>query len=346
MSTKLFGVIIFSNEISGASIDSVRRAAAAAGLDADRIHEIKPRNTFIRAIRQLKALGVIEQGSANGLLLDKYKDDDKTIEFQFSRKFLESEGVSYDKDAVITFDKKSHVIECANPVIKEIAENLYGQIQKKFSGTDVQALVKRYIGLANAKRIPLRDGVYFISYQYNQLAGQIKKFYQELGFSYFILPVGDDSGQQTDVLKAVVNDIKRTIASMTQEITKLKSEDKLTTRIAKARLEELKAELKSYTELATALRANLKDLIAEAGDAGEVLHQIGIDGTDLFISSVLRSGKVSPLMYDLLSVTEPEVAARLPKPEPVKVDFVDDEQEEAAPTAQKLRKLARVDSGE
>ncbi len=310
MDNKHYGVVLFSNEITSHNIQDVRNAAKRAGIGEEKVHDIKPRNSFIRAIRELKKRKIIEERGADELLLHKFTDvGSDAIQFQFSRSFSEENGVTYDKAAVVSFNKESHEIRCDNPDVRALAVSLYSETMYKYSVQDINALVKRVIEDEGASRLLLRDAVYFIPVQFADTVLKLKNFFSYLNIPLFQLTVNEDSGQKGNILKAAVADIRKTVTSFELEVKKLKEDGDLTPRIARNRLTELKKELERYRGIALALRTDLATIIEDAQDAGSALYEVGVDDVDLLISAVQRGGVSSPLVCDLVNaLSVPEVA--------------------------------------
>ena len=304
--SEFYGTILFSTEVIPQSIQKVLQAATHAGISPDEVHAIKPRNAFIRAVRELKRRGYVSRQSGDDILLHRFKDDEVTIEFQFSRTFLQDNGVRYDKAAVVIFDKKSHELRCESYDVLEFARTLYKQVQELYRAGDLHALVKRLIEKAEAKRIPLRDGVYFIAAAHSPVADKIKKFFEYLGLGYFLLPVGANTGEHKNLVKATVADINNTVNGIRREIEALKADNKLTSRIAKQRLKELQRDLKAYKEVARSLGEDIKGILDAAGDAGRTL-MCTTDGLENLVSVIQKGSPTTSLLFDLVEAAEPDI---------------------------------------
>jgi len=301
----LFGVIIFSNEVRPQPLSRVVAAAAHAGINPDWVRGIRPKNAFIRAVRQLKKEGAITD-RADGILAHKYQDDQQVVRFQFSQTYLRGFGVEYDKAAVISFMKEEQSIVCDNEKVLEVAQRLYATVQHQYNCTDIQNLVKRVIEKNDAKRIPLRDGVYFLPVSKQHVAEQVKKFFEHLDCTFFVMPVNSASGEKTNLIKAAVDDMRASVLSMQAEVKELKTENKLTPAIAKARLALLHKELKQYREISAALQEDAETLFQAAGTAGKSLSQTQ-DGVEGLIASVQGGDGCTELVYDLVEAAEPEL---------------------------------------
>jgi hypothetical protein len=290
------GFAVIPEEISATHIAKVRSAAQSAGLDAESIRDIRPRNAFIRAMRDLQKAGIIEEGT-DGVLRDKFCDDDESVVFQFSRKYVESQGVTYQKEAVIRFIKNPGLIECSNPEYKALAEDLYVKAHGVYSVTDLNAYVARVIK-SECHRVPLKDGVYFISHQHGGLLEKLKKFYAELNFTLHVFSVGHGGTHPKDIFKAVLRDLQNQMQSTTDEIGTLKAGNDLTPKIAKNRLKELRKQLDQYKEIAGALRVDLDTMLVQAGDAGKALAQVAQPVDSLI--QLIQSGRIDTTLGELL----------------------------------------------
>lgn len=323
-----YGVVCFADGLAARSLSEVRLAAERADIDDKLIREIKPRNTFIRAIRQLQKDEIIERGE-HGTLCDKYADDD-TVSFQFSQRFVEGQGVHYDRFAVVTFNKESLVIACSNSDIKRIAEKLYNEIQNQYSSYDLNAVAKKITEKAGCRRILLRDGVYFVPMSHIHVAEKIKKFFEALNFSFIVLPVSSASGEKMSIIRAVVRDVVQSVKSIEDEVAALKAEGNLTPRIARRRLEDLEDALGQYTVLASDMQTDLKILLKDASEAANALYNVGVDSVEQMIAGVQqgRTYNTVPLVHDLLSAAaemESAVPIEPATPQPIPVDMVEAE---------------------
>ncbi len=294
------GFITFSEEIAERPVSRVRDAARVAGF-ADFVRDLSDRSCFIRATHRLLASGVIE-APPGGVLRDKITDDEREVAFQFSKRHLESNGVSYENAAVIRFDKKDGLIACEVQAVKELAVKLLDAVRGMFSVTDINSLVKR-VYASECKRVPIRDAVYFVPAQRQELVKRLGQFYSELGFSYVTLPVGQSDKQGGALLKAVLKDMREQIKQVETEIAGLKGGDKLTSRIAKNRIQDLKRELAQYREVAESLQVDMQDLLSQAGESAQALVQAAMP-VDSLIAAVQQGGKLNPLVLELLSADE------------------------------------------
>jgi hypothetical protein len=154
------------------------------------------------------------------------------------------------------------------------------------------------------------------------VADKIKKFFESLSFSFFILPVGSSSGEQGNLIKATVRDMVNLVNGIQDEIRKLKEKGELTEKIAKNRLRELQEQLRAYKDTARSLQTDSEKLFEQAEGAGIALLQVDSDSLDDMIGFIARGGRVAPLVADLMEVIEPAKFSGAKKSETVQVDMV------------------------
>jgi hypothetical protein len=296
------GFVVFTDSVSDKPIADVRAAARLADLPESKIHDHKSRNAFIRAIREMARGHSLKAGDA-GTLVDRVIDDENKTTFQFSKKYAESQGVRYDKDAVISLDKESGEITCANTDYKALAARLMDGKKKQYKISDINGFVARVVK-AECHKVPLRDAVYFLPMTRGDLVSKLKRFYARLGFVFHVLPVGHTAEQTGNILKAVVRDLRNNVDAVHKEVAKLQKDGALTKRIAKNRLKELRQQAKGFRELAQALKTDLGSLITDAGEATRLLVQVE-SPVDAFIASVARREvNADPVLLDLLVASE------------------------------------------
>lgn len=310
---KTLGYVCFSENITGKQLGEVRKAAQAAGI-GEQIKDVRDRNAFIRAIQKLKQRGAIESGSADGLLKHKLVDDDAEVTFQFSKYFIESQGATYDSAALIRFNKKKGEIVCANAQIKELAEQLFDDAHGEFRTSDLNAFITRVIRKHNTKKLPIRDGVWFVASTQRSLTEKIKDFFTRLGFSFLVLPVNQSTGESGSILKAIVTDFKNGMQTLSDEIAKLeKEEDGMTKKIAHNRLVELREQFEQYREIAVSLQVDMKTVFAQIGKASEILAQACMPVDQLIAEVQTGKRQLQPVISKLMVADElisPEFAEK------------------------------------
>lgn len=309
----LHGFVVIA-ELRPCAAKNVREAAEKAGIDTP-VRDIKARSSFIRATQALRKRGVITEGT-NGLLRDKTVDDDAHITFQFSKRFVEASGATYDSACVVSFSKETGAVTCENKQIKELTEKLIDELQGQCQSSDVNAFIRRVIAKADSARISVGLGSYFISRYHNDLVEQLTVFYKALGIAALVLPVNHATGQGESLVTHVVADLKQNMESLTHEVVKLKSDKTLTKRIANRRMKDLRSQLRQYRELALALQCSLGDILKQAGDSAAILVQVDTPIEEL-IAAAQTGKKIDACLIDLLLAEEtitPEQAEKYVAP--------------------------------
>jgi len=295
------GFVVFSEELQDRPAQAVRDAAAVAGFE-DFVRDLSDRSAFIRATHRLVKDGIVKV-EEDSVLRDKILDNENEVAFQFSQRHLETAGVDYTKSAVVRFDKKSGLVTCSDERIAEMAKKLCATLKGILTPTDINSLVRRVVE-KQCKRVALRDAVYFIPVQRRDMLDALREFYKALGFFLTVLPIGLQDNQRENIIKATVKDLRENIQRVSVEIETLKGGDKLTPRIARNRIKDLKRELEQYHELAESLQADAKTLFEQAGDASQALLQAAMP-VDSLIAAVQQGHKMDPLVFDLLGA-DPE----------------------------------------
>lgn len=286
-------------EITEKSLHDVRRAATAAGFDIE-VKDIKGRNSFIRACRELQKKGVLSEGT-DGMLRDKLEDDTDIIRFQFSQRYIESKGATYAKAAVVSYNKKSGHVDCDNETIRTLAVTLIKEISDICQTSDIRALLDRVIR-EDTRRIAVGLSSYFISAQHSKLVDKLEKFYATLGFNCVVLPV-NHARAKGSILQHVVQDLKASVLQLDEEIKALKLDKKLTKKIAQHRIKELRAQLGQYRELAVSLHTDLGTILKGAGEQAAVLIQAAMP-VDSLIASAQKGQPIDSLAADLFVAAE------------------------------------------
>lgn len=297
--SNVFGHVIFTTELRKVAQARVANAASIAGLDERITREIRPRSAFIRACRDMQAHGIIKLLDAQTDKALAFKlNDTETIRFQFNPVFLTAQGASFGDDAkqIVTFDKSTGKVSCDSARVLALATEKYNEYLGVCTTGDVMRLLSKAIEMENAKRIMLRDGVYYIPPRCEELATKLKVFFNELGFSFFVLPVIESD--RRNVVKGLVSDIKAEVATLTAEIMAANADNTLTKRIAANRINEFNKQLQQYKEAAEALQEPLFEVLKETGEAGEMLSEIGTSEQDLI--AAVRQGEGSMVAQALV----------------------------------------------
>jgi len=266
------GFVIAAQDFTEKPLDAVRVAAQRAGLDPALVRDIRPRSAFIRAARSLVKQGVlVEHAGTDGILRDKIADE-KHVVFQFSARHVSDQSAEYVKEAVISFDKESQAILVTpdNPAVHNEAVRLFTHAGFTASVQDLHAIVDRaFSGIT--RQIMLRRAVYYVPSNARATVETVRAFLGHLGLGFLVLQVsGVDTRTRQDIRTATAEDVRRSVAELTREISQLNGD--LTGEIARNRIEEIRRQLRDYEGIARSLETTVAEILRESGTAGQTLE--------------------------------------------------------------------------
>jgi len=301
MDKNFMGSVIFTEQITRRSATMVKAAAEAAGIDEKLVRELNKKFVFIRAMNELKKEGLV--AGSDGALKDKLVDDELVCSFQFSKRFIESQGAHYDRACVVHYSKETGGISCEDDTIRAVAEDLFRDKLEQWVPTDINTLCKRVL-TDRQKRLHLRNGVYFVPRQAEAEARKVKLFLDALGVVVWVFPIGVGNPEYgLNLQKAIVLDMKKEVERLTKLTEDMKGDNTMTPRKARTKRAELREELRRYRELARATQVSMKDLLKSAGEAGDVLALADTD-IDGLIATAQNRKKVPGLLLDLMEADD------------------------------------------
>jgi hypothetical protein len=268
------GYVIFGDPEGSYDLQAVENAARVAGIPDHLVHAIRPKSAFIRAAKELAKQGYFKSDFKKSI-----RNDESALTFAFvvQRAGYNVDNADFGVEALVKFHKKKQWIEVLeappNFSAQEVAEqamNLYRQAVSTWTCADVNYLVKRYVS-RYARKIKLRSGASFLPYHAADMAKALQMFYGRLDVSFYVFPVGHSSDCVLNITKAIVEDIKKNMTDLTQEISGLKREGKLTEAASQTRLAELQTALRQYRDLAQSVQIDLGKLVADAGETAQIL---------------------------------------------------------------------------
>jgi hypothetical protein len=293
------GFVVGPKELTSNDIDAVRKAASKHEIDPGLVRDIHPRDAFARATRALLKAGLIKKGN-RGVFRDRLSEgEDGVIAYQYSARQV-TDFAKYPPQYMITFRKDSETISVRPlgeadaaqqaSVHAEVME-LYKKAGYTYTAQHLGTLVDR-IFASVTRKIPVRRSVFFIGVQHESLVRKVRAFLGELGITFYIWTIGaGEEETRGDIVLAIVDDIKKNVESLTEEIAKLKKEGKLTKRMAKKRFKDKFAELAQYRSILKGLHTSTGEIMKKAGKAGTTLTLMA-KGPDAVIEAI-NSGKVA-----------------------------------------------------
>jgi len=324
--SKQLGWIFLVSGLESHLVHNVRAAASRAGIPEEYVKEIRDFNAVKRAIRQLVDQGIAEnliEDSGESILRDKIKETDEKMSFQLSGRWLEKNGIRYERECVITFHKDSGKLECDHREIKRALQGLLEQARLTCSTTDIHKVVYKLCD-ANFKRLMLKDGVYFCAKQHKATLDKVKTFYKHLGGRFWCQPIGHDDDDEKNLAETIIDDMKEHVFELKKKMDELKKNEKrkgITPLIAKNAMEDLRMAVIQYRDLADSIRINADKLFREAGQAGEVLA-MAENSSQALIMMAKKGRTVAPFLHELAKAAEaeaPEVIIQRPQRPVVKI---------------------------
>lgn len=177
----------------------------AAGLDAKLARELKPRDAFARACRELQDARIIRRVAESA----------GELKFQFTKEEREGDRLRYDFEAVLTLDKVTGTVRCdAQPALAARAEESIKSASDIRSTNDITRLIQKLFD-READLFQVRDsgGCYFVPAMFIPFVEKVDAFLAALNGSLrrFPIPAGYAHGDRS-VAEAVRDGIDRVIS--------------------------------------------------------------------------------------------------------------------------------------
>ena len=222
-------------------LEALEKALEDAGFDPKKLcRPMIARDAFTRAARELSESRVI----------DKVAEDETTISFQFTKKWIEAQEFKFDKEFVLTVHKETGTIAGGTPELAKTAFDLLVQHQGKRNTSDVSRLIQKIVESEGGDLIPLREsgGVYFVPDSHKDLVDAIRKLLKDIGgyLSSFDIRFGATDTQDS-VAEAMTNHLSDLISQFRESCTEIKpdSADWLVDR-RKGTIKSIKDKLECY----------------------------------------------------------------------------------------------------
>lgn len=180
------------------------QALKDAGLNEKVARELLPRHAFTRAARKLSEDRVI----------DPVNENDDSIRFQFTKRFMEENEWKYTTECYLELDKQLGKVTCkTNPDLEAKAQQLLDEAMENRTTADVSKIIQKLFD-AEADLFPIRDqgGVYFVPDQFSGFTEKIETFLGKLGGRVSRFPVPADTKQgDKSVQEAILDGLAQII---------------------------------------------------------------------------------------------------------------------------------------
>jgi hypothetical protein len=240
------------------SIDTLRAAITAAGLDSDMAGDLHPQHVLSRALRDMKAGRVIAK---------LQRIDDDHVRFQITRQHVDAAGASYQREAMVTMNTTTRAVSADDADIERQARALVDEHTAKRLTNDVSRLIQRIYDAQRADLIAIREqgGAYFVPDEHRALVdatrtllgaigGKLQSFAVRLGCSDTAESV---ASALADHLTGMVDELREQCAGLTTDARA----DVINRRTA--RIAELRRRLENYSGLLGAYTGSISTAIAD-----------------------------------------------------------------------------------
>jgi hypothetical protein len=156
--------------VGGASFhrDAVAKALTDNGLDASLVKNFLARHAFARACHQLR----------EDRLIEIFREDRYTIEFQFTRRVKTDIELTYHAEAMLVLDKQTGHVSCPVPELELKARLAMDRARDYRMPADITRIVQRLFDSAQVDlfRIRRQGGAYFVPQQHVGFIDQVHRF--------------------------------------------------------------------------------------------------------------------------------------------------------------------------
>lgn len=291
--SKVIGSLFLITRLEPQDGALVRLAARQAGIPEEYVRDVRDLDAFKRAMRALVERGIAEEilDREHTVRRDKIRENEDRISFQLSARYLGQRRVKYSPADVITYNKNTGALECANSEIQRELRSLFNECMQKRSSTDINKVAYRYLD-SRFKRLIIKDGVHFVPIGYDDELDRVRAFYSHLGASFWLQPVGSSADDIKNVTATLIDDIKRSVFELQARMNELKSNTRrhgVTPLIARNMYGDLRHHAARYEEHAKSIGVDLNELFAQAEFAGEALKES--ENTPQDVMAKARRGK-------------------------------------------------------
>lgn len=254
----LLGTIVTWRVPTSVPFTTLRKGLDEAGLDPDMAQELAPYYALCRALNDMK----------KGRVIRKLRREDNKIYFQLTREHLDPQEATYRKEAELSIDADTGVIECLKPRIKQKAEDLLAEHQATRNASDITYLLFRIYKAHAADLIAIREqgGAYFVPKEHGKVIRQTRTLLDAIGgkLRTFDVRLGSEdtaesvAGSMSEYFEGLVEQFKESCESITTE-TRTDVQTRRWEVVA-----ELKQKMELYRGLLSGYADHIGDVIGEA----------------------------------------------------------------------------------
>lgn len=253
---KIHGEIITWSPGGSVPYTEVLSCLRDCDLDEKLARELLPRHGIRRAFKKMD----------EGRIIRPLEEDEDACHFQFTREYVFSDRVDYDREARLSMDKKTGRITCIEkPELAVIAQNELTHAVETRTGSDITLIIQKLCE-RNADLFPIREqgGCYFVPQAHAQFLEKIERFVKRLGGRIRRYPVPEGTPQGDRSVKEAVSDgLKQVVAEYEQAVEEFDGDTRSSTLERKAeQLQQLKFKAQMYATMLEEQKAQVEAGIA------------------------------------------------------------------------------------
>lgn len=235
-------------------------AMKSSGIDEEIAKECSPRVAFNRAIKEMSESRIIRRINDG---------DSETIRFQFTKEYLQSGELKYEKETVVELDPENGVVSCIDPSIQARAQNLLDGHREVKDPSDITRIIQKVFEKSGGDLIPVRQqgGCYFVPFTHT---GLLEKVGRLLDLIQGKLCQWEVTAQSDSTSQTVADSVSTHLFALLDELDhKCESiNEKTNEKVLARRLEELVA-IRVKLEAYNSLLGDFNVVIASALDESQ-----------------------------------------------------------------------------
>ncbi len=240
-------IVVWGFSGPGVKFSDVRQAIQNGNFDKKLLRDRLPRHAFARACHKM----------AEDRHIVLVSEDTDYIKFQFTAMKRDSAEIRYQKETVVSLDKKSGRVSSSIPTITRLAEQKLAESMGEFKSADMTALVQRVFnqkgGKEKADIFPIRrqGGAYFVPQLYSEFVDRAETLVQSLRGTFDRWPIAAGTPAGAKAIKnAVMEEFRSLAAEYGKAIEEFGDKTKEATRERMARhIKELQFKLDAYKDV-------------------------------------------------------------------------------------------------
>ena len=240
------------------SLSKLRIALSESGFSSDLAKDMAPRSAFARAAKQLD----------DDRIIRKVQEESDELEFQFTKEYLASGELKYEREYSLYLNKDTGTVRCENAEMQQQAQKLVDHHIETREASDVTRLIQKIFESEKGDLIPIREqgGCYYVPSTHADLVDKIRQLLDTINgkLGVWAISMGAAETKQA-VSEATLSHMLSEVDEFRNSIENIDSESK--PQVVQRRLERiaiLRQKLKNYGPLLMGLAAEVQSAIDSA----------------------------------------------------------------------------------